>query len=120
MKHAPRITLQIAKSSRQKYYDRLDVSFLTRAEEILEPARRYPRLTRLVVGGGLAMELLAPLALYSRLTLLAGGLMLLLFHRMNGRYMGLHFVSNQRLLAIFFLNGPYALAYLLTFSGIGA
>ena len=118
VRHAPRITLQIAKSSQQKYYDRLDASFLTRAEAVLVPAQRYPQLTRLAVGGGLALELAAPLMLYGRLTLLGGGLLLLVFHRMNGRFMGLPFREHQALLAVFFLNAPYGIALLLDAAGL--
>lgn len=118
IKNAPYIKLDIIKSSEQKYYDALDNSWLEKQKILSKGIFRYPNIIRLVLASGLLIELLSPLFLINRITLLIGGLLLLLFHNLVGSQMGIHFKKLQWMVLIFFINPPYWMMVLLnTFSG---
>lgn len=118
VKNAPYIKLDIIKSSEQKYYDALDESWLAKQKTLDRGIFRYPNIIRLVLASGLLIELLSPLFLINRVTLLLGGGLLLLFHNMVGSQMGIHFKKLQWMVLIFFINPPYWLMVLLeTVSG---
>lgn len=68
---------------------------------------RHPWPARLVFGSGLFVELLSPLSLFNRATLVVGGAALLALHAANGALLRLRFVSYQWLLTVYLLQLPY-------------
>lgn len=67
-------------------------------------------LARLGFGAGLVAEILAPLSLYNRWSLVAGGVILWTFHRANQEFLGLAFGSYRQILLIYFVNVGYLVA----------
>ncbi len=100
------IGLHVVKAERDRYYGKLhdpppgDV-----------PAARImlanPNLTRLFLGAGVLLELLAFLALYGRGAALAFSLSMIVFHRSIAALMSIYFHFNEMLLVIFLVNAPY-------------
>ena len=115
---APRVVLQIRKTSRQSYYTRLDSSHLDRSDRVATQVLQHPNLTRILLASGLIVELISPLFLYNRIANLTGGAFLILFHLVNDRYMRLPFKEQRFLVAIFFLQIPFALVTLGRLLGI--
>jgi len=66
-----------------------------------------PMITRVLMGGGLAIELFAFLALRSRLWALVAGLAIIALHWGIDISMGLFFKYHIALVIIFYLNLPY-------------
>lgn len=118
IRNAPRIVLQIMKTSQQAFYTRLDPSHLDRSTRVVTQVLRHPHLTRLLLGSGLVLELVSPLFLYSRTTQFAGGVLLILFHLLNARYLQLPFKEQRLLTGVFFLQVPFGLASLAEAVGI--
>lgn len=109
---APRVVLQITKTSWQSYYTRLDSSHLERSDRIATHVLQHPNMTRILPASGLIVELVSPLFLYNRIANFTGGAFLILFHLVNDRYMRLPFKEQRLLVAIFFLQIPFALVTL--------
>ncbi len=87
-----------------------------RALRLIDAAGRHPGMARIVFGAGLVLEILAPLSLFNRWTLVAGGVVLWIFHRANQEFLGLAFGQYRMILVIYFINIPYLLG--LPFGGI--
>lgn len=116
--NAPRMVLQIIKTSRQSFYTRLDASHLDRSDRVVTQVLRHPHLTRLLLASGLLLELGSPLFLHNRMTQLAGGMLLILFHLLNARYLQLPFREQRLLTGVFFLQIPFGLATLAELVGV--
>lgn len=72
----------------------------------------------LLFAGGLWLELLAPLALANRATLVVGGLALISLHKAIGVVLLLPFKLYQLVLLIYLVNVPYLAVELLTWLGV--
>ena len=115
--NAPHVVLQIIKTSQQSFYTRLDPSHLGRSDRMVTQVLRHPNLTRLLLASGLLLELFSPLFLHNRTTQLAGGILLIVFHLLNARYLQLPFREQRLLVGIFFLQIPFGLVTLAEFVG---
>ncbi|NNE91968.1 MAG: hypothetical protein HKN23_10005 [Verrucomicrobiales bacterium] len=105
---SPDIGLELLKSNAQRFNDYLQSSPLNdRKYEIANWMIDHPWLTRLLLGGGFLLELLAFLALVNRKTLLVGGILLVSLHVGIESTMGLRFQFNNYLLWIFLINIPF-------------
>ena len=118
IRNAPRVALQIIKTSQQAFYTRLDPSHLDRSTRVVTEVLQHPHLTRLLLASGLLLELVSPLFLYNRTTQFAGGALLILFHLLNARYLQLPFKEQRLLAGIFLLQIPFALAVLAESVGV--
>ncbi len=102
------IGIQVVKSYRQNFYNDLDRE---RFGELVVPFAdsmlAHPNLTRLVLAGGLFLELFAFLALYDRRTALVFGLGFISFHYAIDVVLGLGFYNHEKLVWILLVNGPY-------------
>jgi hypothetical protein len=65
--------------------------------------------TRLLLGCGVALQLVAFLALYNRLTQLIFGLTFILFHMLNDFMFGLFFYHVEQMDWIFLVNLPFCI-----------
>ena len=72
----------------------------------------------LLFGAGLWIELLAPVALLNRLTLVVGGLVLIGLHRAIGEVLLIPFRLYQLVLLIYFVNVPYLVVESLRWVGV--
>ncbi|MGB0383478.1 MAG: hypothetical protein ACPGWR_01520 [Ardenticatenaceae bacterium] len=107
VRDAARVPLQMVKTAEQRYHNELDPQHKGRAFEMAHLMMRYPMATRAFMSGGLFLEMLSPLALMNRTTMIAGGILFIAFHKMNTYVMNLHFTETQKLIAIYFVNVPY-------------
>lgn len=82
-------------------------------------ARLSPHLgvARLVFGLGLLLELAAPFALVNRWTLVAGGVCLLVLHRVNALVLRTRFPNYEALLVLFWVNPQYLVGELFGLTG---
>ncbi len=101
------IAIQLLKTSEQQYHSSHDAKHLENAGALARKAVRYPNLTRLALSLGLFLEFFSPLMLYSRKTIVAGGVLLFIFHHVNARYMRLTFNDLKWCVVIFLVNVPY-------------
>jgi hypothetical protein len=117
--------VQMEKTRMSEYYNRLGVpkeEAKTWYEEILGGVDGWfaalslkiealflasPDLCRTLLGMGLLLEFLAPLAMLGRGWGIVMGTTLVLFHLTISRIMQLHFATNMEMLAIFFINVPW-------------
>jgi hypothetical protein len=102
------IGVQVVKTHRQNYYNDLDSSWAK--EELPEMANfmlEHKNWTRLLLGCGVGLQLIAFLALYNRLTLLIFGLTFVAFHVINDRMFGLFFYHVEKMDWIFLVNIPF-------------
>jgi len=104
---SPLIAVQIHKSFDQKYYEYLDPKWLEHGQLYADFAVQNPNLTRLILGGGLVLELGAFLILAGRRWAAFFGISLIAMHFAIGRTMALHFPENQSVDFIFLVNAPF-------------
>lgn len=104
---SPLIAVQIHKSFDQKYYEYLDPKWLEEGHHYADFAVRNPNLTRLILGGGLVLELAAFLVLAGRRWAALLGISLIVMHLAIGRTMALHFPENESVDFIFLVNAPF-------------
>lgn len=118
VKAAPNLAVQVAKSAGQQYYTRLANPRFEYAKKTTVMIQAYPNVVRFVMAGGLGLELLSPLMLHGRFANIVGGGLLILFHRMNARVLGLNFKHMEKLLLVFFLGLPFLAATLIQALGL--
>ncbi len=102
------IGLYFAKTYRQNFYNELDQENYGKervpyANTMLE----RPNQARLLMAGGLFLELFCFVALWSRWLALAVGASLVLFHRIVDEMMNLQFIENEILCVLFLVNPIY-------------
>jgi hypothetical protein len=106
--HSHYIGVQVVKTHRQNYYDTLDPAW---APETLPPLAgfmlEHKNWTRLLLGGGVALQIIAFLALYNRLAWLVFGLLFIAFHYLNDIMFGLYFYHVEKMDWIFLVNLPF-------------
>ena len=103
------IGVQVVKTHRQNYYNDLSDSELS-PEEIPEMADFMlgkPNISRILLGCGVGLQLIAFFGLYNRLTLLIFGLMFVVFHYLNDAMFGLYFYHVEKMDWIFLVNLPF-------------
>jgi hypothetical protein len=102
------IGVQVVKTHRQNYYNNLEEEW---APEALPPLANFmlehKNWTRLLLGCGVGLQVIAFLALYNRLTWLVFGLMFISFHYLNDIMFGLYFYHVEKLDWIFLVNLPF-------------
>lgn len=102
------IGIQVVKTYRQNFYDQLDEERFGAAEvPFADSMLAHPNLTRIVLAGGLFLELSALLALYDRRTALAFGLGFIVFHLGIDMILGLGFYNHEKLVWILLVNVPH-------------
>jgi len=104
---SPLIAVQIHKSFDQKYYEYLDPALLEEGHKYADFAVQNPNLTRLILGGGLFLELFAFLVLIGRRSAALLGVSLIAMHLAIGCTMALHFPQNQQTDFVFLVNAPF-------------
>ena len=112
---SPNVSVELMKSNAQNFYNRLETD--ATYEHRLQVAQWMidnPMLTRVLMGGGLAIELLAFLALRSRCCALLTGIAIIALHWGIYVSMGLFFKYNIAIVIIFFINLPYWIGKLFT------
>lgn len=105
---SPNVSVELMKTNAQNFYNRLETD--ATYEHRLQVAQWMidnPMLTRVLMGGGLVIELFAFLALRSRLGALLTGLAIIALHYGIYISMGLFFKYNIAIVIIFFINLPY-------------
>ncbi len=100
------ICIEIVKSHRYEYYERLDPQFAQ------DPASavwllNHPLLTCIAFDSGFFIELLAFVALRNRAWALATGLAIIAFHRSVWLLMSLQFPMHEYLVLIYLVNLPF-------------
>jgi len=105
------IVVEMVKTHWQNFYSRLEHSTDPEALARMNFLLDNPNAARLILGGGLALELFAFLMLYNRATALVGGLLLISMHLGIGFLMKLHFPHNEQLLLLFAVNLPFWLFF---------
>lgn len=102
------IGVQVVKTYRQNYYNDLDPEW--EPEKLPKMATfmlEHKNWTRLLLGCGVALQCVAFLALYNRLTWLVFGLLFISFHYLNDVMFGLYFFHVEKLDWIFLVNLPF-------------
>lgn len=105
---SPNLAVQLMKTNAQNYHDKLrvDVEFEQRAV-VAQFMIDNPNVTRLFLGGGLLIELLAFLLLVNRVWALVVGFFILALHWGIDMTMGLNFKYQMTVVAIFLVNVPF-------------
>lgn len=102
------IGVQVVKTHRQNYYNDLDETW---AREEVPPMADFmlnrKNLSRILLGAGVGLQLLAFLALYNRLTMTFFGLTFVVFHYLNDVMFGLFFYHVEKMDWIFLVNLPF-------------
>jgi hypothetical protein len=101
------IGVQIFKTAYQAYYNDLNPAGLDQQLAIAQFAAAHGAIVALIAGGGLLLELLAPLMLLDRRWGLAVGCAFIAFHLSIDRVMQLSFVFHQLLVLIFIVSPIY-------------
>lgn len=102
------IAVQIVKSNEQNYHNHLRLDDArARGLEYAHWFLEHPLLARIFFGSGLILELLAVLALWNRGWGLLIGLSLIFMHLGIEMIMTLHFLYNEWMLWVFFVNIPF-------------
>ena len=102
------IGVQVVKTHRQNFYNDLDPEW--ESEELPTMATfmlEHRNWTRILLGLGVALQCVAFLALYNRLTWLLFGLLFISFHYLNDVMFGLFFYHVEKLDWIFLVNLPF-------------
>jgi len=107
------IPVQIEKTLNQKYYDSIKDFKQENIKRVSDFLLKHSNITAFFFSIGLILEILSPLSLINRTTIVVFGFLFLFFHLINSRLMNLGFPLSQKLLIIFFINIPF-----LTFSVI--
>jgi hypothetical protein len=108
---APMVAVQIHKTHDQKYYEYLDRVWFEDGIKYANFAIDNPNLTRLILGGGLFMELIAFALLINRFWAMVIGVSLWIMHVMIAKTMALHFPTNEMVDLIFLANIPFWFTY---------
>jgi hypothetical protein len=103
----PNIAVEIVKTHAQRYHDRLAPELLESGERIAGLILEYPNATRLLLSGGLVLELCAFLALGGRRLAFCVGVLLIAMHEMVELVMKLSFETNQLVILLFLVNVPF-------------
>ena len=106
------VGLHVVKAERDRYYAKLQdpapgTEPAPKAIQTARTALAHPNLTRIVLGAGVLLELLAFVALYSRGAALLIALGMIGFHRSIASLMSIYFHFNEWLLLIFLINVPF-------------
>ncbi len=104
---SPLIAVQVVKTHSQNYYNYLQEEFAGMGMQYAEWIAAHPWLTRLMLTGGLLLELLAFLALIGRGWALAIGAAMIGLHVSISMVMHLHFPQNEQICLIFLVNLPF-------------
>lgn len=110
---SPNLAVQLMKTNAQNYYDKLhtDSVFEQRAV-VAQFMIDNPNITRLFLGTGLVIELVAFLLLLNRVWALLMGIFILALHWGIDMTMGLNFKYQMAVVAIFLVNAPYWMGWL--------
>ncbi|MEM0895620.1 MAG: hypothetical protein AAGJ79_01950 [Verrucomicrobiota bacterium] len=111
--NSPYLALDLVKSKRQNYYKYLDDELATDPEKAVWVFEN-PNLARVLFGGAFFLELFALFALRNRPWALAIGIGLIAMHRGIRWMMGLNFLTAELIVAIFLLNIPFWIAWILS------
>ncbi len=106
LRQVAKIPLQILKTSEQFHHDELKPVDLGARTTVATWLLHHRNATRTLFGLGLLAELCSPLCLFNQTTMLIGGAVLLLFHRLSAFCLRLHFHEAQMLLGIYLVNLP--------------
>jgi hypothetical protein len=102
------IGVQVVKTHRQNYYNDLDPQWEPdKVPKLATFMLERRNLTRLLLGVGVALQIIAFLALYNRLTTLIFGLLFVSFHYLNDVMFGLYFYHVEKMVWIFLVNLPF-------------
>ena len=105
---AKNFPLQLEKSTRMDYYDRLTDEAIVGMEQVIGTfLLENPNWSRIIIGMGLLLEVGAILMLAGRWWGVAYGALLITFHLTISEVMHLKFDYNIYALAIFFVNVPW-------------
>ena len=104
--NSPYMALEVMKTEKQQYYSTLDTSRVGTQGVYAEWLLDYPNLARIILGGGVVLELLAIFMLWNRKLAITIGLSMILFHRIVDMVMDLHFRFNEYVVWIFCVNVP--------------
>lgn len=109
--NAPLVAVQVHKTHDQKYYEYLDPKWIEDGKQYANFAVDNPNLTRLILGGGLFMEVIAFALLINRFWATTIGLSLWLMHVLIAKSMALHFPTNEIVDLVFLANMPFWFVY---------
>ena len=105
---SPNVSVELMKTNAQNFYNRLEIdATFEHRQQVAQWMIDNPMITRVLMGGGLAIELFAFLALRNRLGALLTGLAIIALHWGIYVSMGLFFKYNIAIVIIFFVNAPY-------------
>jgi len=107
--NSPNLLLQIVKSNEEKFYSGVASQFEDNwiATVLVDFIIKKPLAGTLFFGGAFFLELLAPLFIWNRISLLLGGFALWSMHTGIFYTMQLKFVFTKLLLIILYMNAPY-------------
>ena len=104
---SPDVAVQIVKSHSQKYYEYLQPQWSDMGMTYANWITAHPWLTRIMLTGGLVLELFAFLLLINRAWAAAIGISLILMHLAIGELMALHFPQNIQGDFALLVNAPF-------------
>ena len=103
----PNMVLQLEKNYGMDYHDTLQEATVEGTEFATQLINNYPTVAKIILGGGLLLELFAFLALWNRTFMALFGIALISMHEVISSAMHLGFHFNKAALAIFFINVPF-------------
>lgn len=104
---SPDVAVQIVKSHSQKYYEYLDPQWADMGMSYAQWITAHPWLTRLMLTGGLVLELFAFLLLINRAWAAFIGISIIAMHLVIGQLMALHFPQNIQGDFAMLVNAPF-------------
>jgi hypothetical protein len=104
---SPLIAVQVVKTHSQNYYNYLQADFADMGMTYATWVAAHPGLTRIMLTGGLLLELFAFLALIGRRWAFAIGAAMVGLHVSISMVMHLHFPQNEQTCLIFLVNIPF-------------
>ena len=104
---SPDVAVQIVKSHSQKYYEYLSPEWADMGMSYANWITAHPWLSRLMLTGGLFLELFAFLLLINRAWAALIGISLVAMHLIIGELMGLHFPQNIQADFGMLVNAPF-------------
>jgi hypothetical protein len=107
------VAMDMVKTQRQSYLNNLDPQFAQPPEQAIWMLD-HPWTARLMFGSGFLLELLAIFAIGRRGLGFLIGVAIIVFHRSIDALMGLTFLYNEFLVAVFIVGIPFGIAWLLT------
>ena len=106
------IALDMVKTMRQNYYSALDPRYATEPPNVVWMLE-HPFWTALLFDLGFFVEALIVLSVGTRKLAMIFGVGTICMHRSINYFMGLEFYQNESMLAVFFVNVPFVVAFLL-------